>query len=118
MFVYGCSEGFTTLTTAREDILAGSVGRTVFRGPPGTPAEGTVRIAGEDGTPLVPGETGEIVYASATPVRYWDHPDAAADGWYRTGDLGRIDAEDRIHRQALTARVVDGDAPRERVRSS
>jgi len=97
MFVYGCSEGFTTLTTAREDILDGSVGRAVFRGPPGTAAEGTVRIAAQDGTHLVPGETGEIVYGSATPVRYWDHPDAATDGWYRTGDLGRIDAENRVH---------------------
>jgi len=100
MFVYGCSEGFTTLTTDRREILAGSVGKTVFRGPPGTPADGTVRIAGQNGTPLPPEETahtGEILYGAATPVRYWDHPDAATDGWYHTGDLGRLDAQGSLY---------------------
>jgi acyl-CoA synthetase (AMP-forming)/AMP-acid ligase II len=97
MFVYGCSEGFTTLTTDREEILAGSVGKTVFQGPPGTPADGTVRIAPEDGTPLDAGEVGEILYGAAMPVRYWDHPDTATDGWYHTGDLGRIDADGALY---------------------
>jgi acyl-CoA synthetase (AMP-forming)/AMP-acid ligase II len=97
MFVYGCSEGFTMLTTDRDEILAGSVGRTVFVGPPGTSADGTVRIAAEDGRTLPPGETGEIVYGARRPVRYWDHPDAASDGWYHTGDLGRIDAHGAVY---------------------
>lgn len=96
-FVYGCSEGFTMLTTDRDEILAGAVGRTVFRGPPGTPADGTVRIADERGATLAPGETGEILYGAAVPVRYWDHPDAATDGWYRTGDLGRMDAAGAVY---------------------
>lgn len=100
MFVYGCSEGFTTLTTDRDEILAGSVGHTVFRGPPGTPADGTVRIAGQDGEPLPPddtSQTGEILYGAAVPVRYWDHPAAATDGWYHTGDLGRFDAKGSLY---------------------
>ncbi|MDQ4130488.1 MAG: acyl--CoA ligase [Actinomycetota bacterium] len=98
LFVFGCSEGFTTLTTDPDDILAGSVGSTVFRGPPGTPADGTVRVVDpETRTPLPPGVRGEIEFGAATPVRYWDQPDAAADGWYRTGDLGRVDAAGRLY---------------------
>ena len=96
MVVYGCSEGFTTLTTDRDEILAGSVGRTVFRGPPGTSADGTVWIESQ-AAPSHSGKVGEIVYGAATPVRYWDHPDAATDGAFRTGDLGCIDGDGRLH---------------------
>jgi len=98
MFVYGCSEGFTTATTDADDILSGSVGERVFRGPPGTAPEGTVRIIDpEQGTHLPCGQTGEIAFRAAAPVPYWDHPDPAADGWYRTGDLGRIDDRGRLY---------------------
>jgi acyl-CoA synthetase (AMP-forming)/AMP-acid ligase II len=98
MFVYGCSEGFTTLTNRAQDILAGSVGNTVFHGPPGTPAAGTVRIVDPDtGATLPTGETGEICYGAVMPVTYWDHPAVARDGWYRTGDMGHVDEAGRIY---------------------
>ncbi|MDP8975332.1 MAG: acyl--CoA ligase [Actinomycetota bacterium] len=94
LYVFGCSEGFTTQTTDRHEILRGSVGRTVFRGPPGTPANGAVAIMSPDSqTLLPPGDIGEIVFGAATPVRYWREPDVATDGWYRTGDLGRMDPD-------------------------
>ena len=105
LFVYGCSEGFTTIATERRDILDGTVGRTVFQGPDGTPADGTVRIMDPASGALLPdGETGEIVYGSRMPVMYWDQPPVAIDGWYHTGDLGMIDAEERLH---VTGRIKE-----------
>lgn len=92
--VYGCSEGFLTATTDRGAILRGSVGSTVFASPDTGPAGGEVRVAGPaDPAPLPPGEVGEIVYSTARPVHYWGGPEAGAEGWYRSGDLGRINAD-------------------------
>ncbi|MDQ3932245.1 MAG: acyl--CoA ligase [Actinomycetota bacterium] len=108
LFVFGCSEGFTTLTTDPDEILAGSVGRRVFRGPPGTPADGTVRIVDPaQRTPLPVGRTGELEFGAATPVRYWDQPDVATDGWYRTGDLGRVDDEGRVYVEGRLKELVN-----------
>ncbi len=98
LFVYGCSEGFTTLTTDRAEIEAGSVGSTVFVGPPGTAPAGTVAIL-DPAThePLPAGQTGEIAFGARQPVRYWRDPEVAVDGWYHTGDLGHLDAEGRVY---------------------
>lgn len=105
LFVYGCSEGFTIQTADRSDILAGSVGSRVFRGPPGTPAEGTVRVVDpHTRAPLPAGERGEIEFGAAVPVRYWDQPPVATDGWYATGDLGYLDDQSRVH---LTGRLKE-----------
>lgn len=51
----------------------------------------------EDGRPVAAGEVGEVwLRSGATMARYWDDPAATADvlvadGWLRTGDLGRFD---------------------------
>jgi acyl-CoA synthetase (AMP-forming)/AMP-acid ligase II len=107
LFVYGCSEGFTTLTTDRQEILAGSVGRTVFAGPPGTAPAGTVEVAGPDGCPLPAGQIGEILFAARQPVRYWHDPPVATDGWYHTGDLGRLDGEGRLYLEGRLKELVN-----------
>ncbi|MEN8161303.1 MAG: AMP-binding protein [Myxococcota bacterium] len=57
-----------------------------------------VRICDEDGRDTPPGEVGEICVCApwATPG-FWRHPELdrarLRDGWLRTGDLGRMDAE-------------------------
>ncbi len=97
-YVYGCSEGFLVSTTERDEIYAGSVGTSVFRGPPGTPPDGSVAVVEPyDHTPLPPGEVGEIVFGARQPVRYWGEAEVATEGWYHTGDLGRIDDDGLVH---------------------
>ena len=57
------------------------------------------RVAGPDGKPLAAGETGEIQFfgPGLTPG-YWQRPEETkalftADGWLKSGDLGRFDEE-------------------------
>jgi long-chain acyl-CoA synthetase len=55
-----------------------------------------VKIVGEDGRELPPGEVGEIVTASDCVMKgYWNNPQANAkalrDGWLWTGDIGSMD---------------------------
>jgi long-chain acyl-CoA synthetase len=57
-----------------------------------------VRVFGEDGRELPPGEVGEIVTKSDCVMKgYWKNPEANAkalrDGWLWTGDLGSMDAD-------------------------
>jgi fatty-acyl-CoA synthase len=57
-----------------------------------------VRVVGEDGADLPAGQVGEILISgpNVTPG-YWNRPDATAeaieDGWFRSGDLGCVDAD-------------------------
>jgi long-chain acyl-CoA synthetase len=86
---YGCTEtggiisGMPPLAPR-----AGTVGRAV----PGV----SIRIAGPDGpdgadAPI--GQDGEIVVRGANVMtRYWGG-DPLADGWFATGDVGRLDAD-------------------------
>lgn len=108
LYVYGCSENFATRTTDRDEILRGSVGRVVFKGPSGTPPDGSIDVFSAEGdTPLPRGEVGEIAFGASCPVRYWGAPDAAIDGWYRTGDLGRIDADGRVYLHGRLKELVN-----------
>lgn len=65
----------------------------------GVPRTGVaVRIVGEAGMDLPPGEIGEVVTRSdCVMAGYWNNPEASAkalrDGWLWTGDLGTLDTE-------------------------
>jgi fatty-acyl-CoA synthase len=58
-----------------------------------------LRVVDESGEPCGPGEIGEVQFRGPNVfVGYWQRPDATAeaftdDGWFRTGDLGRLDDE-------------------------
>ena len=84
---YGLSEAtHLTFESAKRPHRPGTVG-PLFR---------EVRVAGDDGRPLPEGKTGEIQTRGDHVVPgYWDDPDLTArafppDGWFRTGDRGRI----------------------------
>ena len=57
-----------------------------------------MRVVGADGADVPPGEVGEIAIRGHNVMKgYWDKPEATAeaipDGWFRTGDLARVDGD-------------------------
>ena len=58
-----------------------------------------MRVVDEDGRPARPDEIGEVQFRGPNVFAgYWRRPDATADaftadGWFKTGDLGRLDDE-------------------------
>jgi fatty-acyl-CoA synthase len=89
--VYGSTEtGPVSMYLRAEDARrkAGSAGK------PAMHAE--VRLVGADGHDVAPGEVGEIwVRAPNLMSGYWQDRDNPAfrDGWFRSGDLARVDGE-------------------------
>lgn len=76
----------------------------------GKPLPGSaVRIVGTDGADCPPGVDGEVVVRG--PDQFIGYQDPAldvnaftADGWFRTGDLGQLDAQGRL---TITDRIKD-----------
>jgi len=95
--LYGMLEtGFHTFTRFTDDpeAVAGTIGR---------PAQGMgLRLIDEHGRDVPPGAEGEIA-AEGPSVHLGYHKNAAAnaelftaDGWFRTGDLGQLDAAGNV----------------------
>lgn len=91
---WGMTETMATVTGhSAEDYL----NRPTSAGPPVAVAD--LQIRGEDGVTVLPaGTVGELWARGPMIVKgYWNKPEATAetfvDGWVRTGDLARLDAE-------------------------
>ena len=84
------------------EIAALSAGRVS----PGT----EVRVTGADGSPVVPGEEGELQVRGCLLFPGYFNNDAAnqdaftANGWFRSGDLATMDARGNV---AITGRIKD-----------
>ena len=65
----------------------------------GTPVAGVqMRVVDDAGAEVPPGQVGEVVIRGHNVMKgYWGNPDATAaaipDGWFRTGDLARMDED-------------------------
>jgi len=86
-----------TMATVTAHIGEDYINRPDSAGPPVPVAD--LRIVAPDGVTVLPmGEVGELWARGPQIVKgYWNNPQATAetfvDGWVRTGDLARIDAE-------------------------
>lgn len=98
--LYGATETSPLVTGFRheEQYLDAEHGKSC-----GQPVLGVeVEIRGEDRVPLPTGTPGEVtVRGGNVMVGYWNKPDTTAavlhDGWYRTGDVGRMDEQGYLY---------------------
>ncbi len=89
---YGLSETSPVASFNHPDVVRkpGSIG---------TPIAGVrMRVQDDDGREVPAGQVGEIAIAGHNIMKgYWQRPDATAaaivDGWFRTGDMGRVDED-------------------------
>jgi acyl-CoA synthetase (AMP-forming)/AMP-acid ligase II len=103
---WGLTEATTSVTftdpSDNLDVLAHSVGRPA--------APHSLRIVDGEDRPVLPGEIGEVlVRGPCVMAGYYRQPDATAavmtaDGWLRSGDLGRLDEAGRL---TLTGRIKE-----------
>jgi fatty-acyl-CoA synthase len=107
---FGLGEVTGNITVLRPDLHAIEDGPHARIGTCGIERTGMqVSIQGDDGSELKPFETGEIcVIGPGVFAGYYDNPEANAkafrDGWFRTGDLGHMDAEGFVY---ITGRASD-----------
>jgi len=102
---YGLTEGGTATGTGPGDDFE-AIATTVGRPRPGF----EIRVVDGDGVDVPPGQAGEILLRGQSVMsHYLDDPEAtaavlSADGWLKTGDLGRFDDEGRLR---IVGRVKD-----------
>ncbi|KRA24566.1 hypothetical protein ASD65_09185 [Microbacterium sp. Root61] len=98
MTVYGMTETTASITFTDADATDEVLAHTVGRFDPGM----RVRLIGDDDREVSPGEQGELqVRHEGLFVEYFGRPEAttdayAADGWFRTGDIGVVRADGNL----------------------
>jgi fatty-acyl-CoA synthase len=93
---FGMSEAAPSIATLPKELAlakAGSIGRAVFHL--------EARIVDDALTPVPAGQVGELVLRGPNLLTgYWNRPEATQeafrDGWFHTGDLARMDADDDL----------------------
>ena len=102
--MYGMTETSGTITTLNpedHDVNGNDKMRSVGTALPGV----ELKILGDDGAELPPGEIGEIATRSAKNMKgYWNRLEATAEaidskGWLRTGDAGSLDKDGYLYIQ-------------------
>lgn len=94
--LYGATETSPLLTGLPDEIELLGTEREKSAGQPVMGCEVVIRDA--DGNALPPGAPGEVTVRGANVMAgYWNKPEQTAaalrDGWYWTGDVGRLDEE-------------------------
>ena len=102
--VYGLSETGAVACTTPETCGSGE-----YSGSVGTSMGPEIAVASADGTLLAAGHEGEVVIAGPTVMSgYLNDPSANREAffgrWFRTGDLGRLDADGYLY---ITGRLKE-----------
>ena len=100
---YGCTETAGTITRQHHErpIKPGSAGAPI--------ASMSLLIINDDGREVPRGTEGEVICKGPVIMKgYWNKPQETAevlkDGWFHTGDLGRLDEDGELH---ITGRKKD-----------
>jgi long-chain acyl-CoA synthetase len=86
-----------------DHVIDGSEVQTRRLSSAGRPAMGVeIKVAGEDGAPVKPGEVGEILVRSNKLMKgYWKNPVETADafrgGWFHTRDMATVDEDGYLY---------------------
>jgi len=101
---WGLTESGATTTGQPGDLPPryGSIGKCLLKC-------NTIKVFGEKGQEVPPGQRGEIVIKGPTLMKgYWNLPEETAktikDGWFHTGDLGYVDEDGYFY---ITGRKKD-----------